>query len=313
MTRNRDVANVLTAATTLSTDIETAAAITTHASAADPHTSYALKSGTTFTGQVGVGLAPVGANRVTIGGTSFTLDLHRYASSGGVPGIELKKSLSDTVGSHIALTSSSSIGRITAMGSDGTNFITSSQILFESDGTVLTNIIPGRIIFSTNNSAGTAVERMRIDSNGLSTFSGALTVSGNLTATAGTTSLGATNMSGLLTGMPNSNGGTLYASNDSANISIRSSGANPASMSFHRPGIFAVNMGLDTDNQFKIGGWSAGGTDNFVLQFGVGLFVIGAKANTAQSTADGRYRNIFTSTSGASGGNDGDVWLTYTA
>jgi hypothetical protein len=27
-------------------------------------------------------------------------------------------------------------------------------------------------------------------------------------------------------------------------------------MSFHRPGAYAINMGLDTDNAFKIGGWS---------------------------------------------------------
>jgi hypothetical protein len=120
----------------------------------------------TFTGQNGFGLAPVGANRVTIGGTSFTLDLHRYLSSGAVPGIELKKSLSDTVGSHVALTSSSPIGRLTAMGSDGTNFVTSSQILFEANGTVSTNVIPGKISFSTVNSSGTLLERMCIDANG---------------------------------------------------------------------------------------------------------------------------------------------------
>ena len=29
-------------------------------------------------------------------------------------------------------------------------------------------------------------------------------------------------------------------------------------MSFHRPGAYAVNMGLDTDNVFRIGGWSDG-------------------------------------------------------
>ena len=29
-------------------------------------------------------------------------------------------------------------------------------------------------------------------------------------------------------------------------------------MSFHRPGVYAINMGLDTDNVFKIGGWSQG-------------------------------------------------------
>jgi hypothetical protein len=30
-----------------------------------------------------------------------------------------------------------------------------------------------------------------------------------------------------------------------------------ATMSFHRSGVFAVNMGLDSDNVFRIGGWSA--------------------------------------------------------
>lgn len=29
-------------------------------------------------------------------------------------------------------------------------------------------------------------------------------------------------------------------------------------MSFHRSGRFAVNMGLDPDDKFRIGGWSAG-------------------------------------------------------
>ena len=29
-------------------------------------------------------------------------------------------------------------------------------------------------------------------------------------------------------------------------------------MSFHRGGIYAVNLGLDPDNVFRLGGWSAG-------------------------------------------------------
>ena len=37
-----------------------------------------------------------------------------------------------------------------------------------------------------------------------------------------------------------------------------SSGTNAATMSFHRPGAYAINMGLDTDNVFRIGGWSDG-------------------------------------------------------
>ncbi len=33
----------------------------------------------------------------------------------------------------------------------------------------------------------------------------------------------------------------------------------PAVMSFHRPGIFATYLGLDNDNELKMGGWSIGG------------------------------------------------------
>ena len=37
-----------------------------------------------------------------------------------------------------------------------------------------------------------------------------------------------------------------------------SGGTNAATMSFHRPGSYAINMGLDTDNVFRVGGWSDG-------------------------------------------------------
>ena len=68
-------------------------------------------------------------------------------------------------------------------------------------------------------------------------------------------------MTGLVVGSPTAAGVTILNSNDNGNFSVRSissSATSPASMSFHRPGIYAINMGLDTDNVFKIGGWSAG-------------------------------------------------------
>jgi hypothetical protein len=37
-----------------------------------------------------------------------------------------------------------------------------------------------------------------------------------------------------------------------------STGGNGAIMAFHRSGVYAINMGLDSDNVFRIGGWSAG-------------------------------------------------------
>ena len=43
-----------------------------------------------------------------------------------------------------------------------------------------------------------------------------------------------------------------------------SGGTNAATMSFHRPGAYAINMGLDTDNVFRLGGWSDG---NSVYRF----------------------------------------------
>jgi hypothetical protein len=39
---------------------------------------------------------------------------------------------------------------------------------------------------------------------------------------------------------------------------ISPGGATAATMSFHRSGIYAVNMGLDNDNVFRLGGWSDG-------------------------------------------------------
>ena len=46
--------------------------------------------------------------------------------------------------------------------------------------------------------------------------------------------------------------------NDSgAPLQAYSTGGLGATMAFHRAGVFAVNMGLDSDNVFRIGGWSA--------------------------------------------------------
>ncbi len=47
----------------------------------------------------------------------------------------------------------------------------------------------------------------------------------------------------------------------SANPSLQAyaaDGSSGAWMAFHRPGVYAINMGLDSSNVFRIGGWSAG-------------------------------------------------------
>ena len=47
------------------------------------------------------------------------------------------------------------------------------------------------------------------------------------------------------------------ASAGNASLQAYSTGGNGAVMSFHRGAFYAVNMGLDSDNVFRIGGWSA--------------------------------------------------------
>jgi len=46
-------------------------------------------------------------------------------------------------------------------------------------------------------------------------------------------------------------------STNSAKLQAYSTGNNSAFMSFHKSAQFAINMGLDADNVFRIGGWSA--------------------------------------------------------
>ena len=70
--------------------------------------------------------------------------------------------------------------------------------------------------------------------------------------------LAGSSMTGTIIGRPNG-GGSVGISNDSGALSVRSNtSSDSATISFHRPGQYAINMGLDTDNIFKIGGWSDG-------------------------------------------------------
>lgn len=67
-------------------------------------------------------------------------------------------------------------------------------------------------------------------------------------------------MTGLLATKLNTAGFT--GANDST-FSVRGNASYAAAMSFHRTGAYAVNLGLDTDNVFKLGGWSAGGVPHY--------------------------------------------------
>ena len=75
-----------------------------------------------------------------------------------------------------------------------------------------------------------------------------------LDPTAGSYLSGAT-FTDLITGR-NSPSTDVNSANDTGSISIRGSTTTVAAMSFHRAGAYAMNVGLGTDNVFRMGGWS---------------------------------------------------------
>jgi hypothetical protein len=76
-----------------------------------------------------------------------------------------------------------------------------------------------------------------------------------------------------------SNLGTTSGSLSSPPLQAYATGTNAAFMSFHRAGSYAVNMGLDSDNVLRIGGWSAA-ANRLQLDMSGNLTVAGAMYGT---------------------------------
>ena len=79
------------------------------------------------------------------------------------------------------------------------------------------------------------------------------------TATSATSATNATNATNYVGGTGYTVGNTAaFASANDTTLSVRGTSTTAATMSFHRPGAYAANFGIDTDNILKYGGWSAG-------------------------------------------------------
>ena len=87
---------------------------------------------------------------------------------------------------------------------------------------------------------------------------------GSASGTWGITATSATNVTGTAALLGYSQGGAVsYAGTGGPQVMGDTS--NAAMLSFHRSAAYAVNFGLDTDNQLKIGGWSLGGGVSYVM------------------------------------------------
>jgi hypothetical protein len=62
-------------------------------------------------------------------------------------------------------------------------------------------------------------------------------------------------------------------------------------MSFHRPGAFAINMGLSTANNFIIGGWSAS-SNAFSMTGGGNLTMLGTVTASSDEALKTNWRNL---------------------
>lgn len=122
-----------------------------------------------------------------------------------------------TMASPTTVVTGDVLGRLRFSGYDGSNFLQMGSIDCVSEGTIAATQVPTYLAFSTGTNASPSVltERLRIDSAGLSTFTGAITASGILTLNSAVTT-GATTSSGLVLSANSLTTGTgIYAASSS--------------------------------------------------------------------------------------------------
>lgn len=80
-------------------------------------------------------------------------------------------------------------------------------------------------------------------------------------------------------------GGMAQATGSLGGIEVNSVNTSHAAMiAFHRPGVYGAYFGLDTDNVFKVGGWTAGAVAHAILHAGNYTSYVPAKDNGVGAT-----------------------------
>lgn len=134
---------------------------------------------------------------------------------------------------------------------------------------------------------------MQFSGSTINVSSGSLQHGGNQVLHAGNYSSYALPLSGgTVTGATyfNTSAGTTSGSLTNASLQAYSTGNNAAYMSFHRSGNYAVNMGLDSDNVLRIGGWSAPANRWQLDMSGNGTYAGNVTAVDFNSTSDLRLK-----------------------
>ena len=138
----------------------------------------------TADGRIVSGLtAPVRSASLTIASDIGTapngaIDVRHSTDTAAETGILFFDRSRGTLAAPTSIQNDDWLGILRFSGYDGVGYTDSASILSQVDGTPGTNDMPGRLVFSTTaDGAATPTERMRIDSSGVISYTGSLTVS----------------------------------------------------------------------------------------------------------------------------------------
>jgi len=195
--------------------------------------------------------APWDGTSASTGDSSYQLAFlnETGVNASGVPGLSLRSGINSTWNAWYRIITSGNIGSQSVATA---TFATNSSKLYSTDAAYnytsaapyygyLTYVSP-YWLFQVSPATPANVRVARSDSS---------SVADNVSSISGATG-GNYNWTGLNYFKSNRN-----TSTDSAPLQAFSDNGSGAIMSFHRGGYYAINMGLDSDNVFRIGGWSA--------------------------------------------------------
>jgi hypothetical protein len=114
----------------------------------------------------------------------------------------------------------------------------------------IANSITGQANSATTNATASNVANQIVLRDGSGNFS-----AGTITAALNATGITATGR--IFAQAAQSSGGIANVTSSLGGVElVGAGGSNAAFIAFHRPGVFGAYFGLDSDNQFKVGGWS---------------------------------------------------------
>jgi hypothetical protein len=222
---------------------------TTGASGIDLTYSAGVLSGTLANSAVTVtaGSGLSGGGSVSLGG-SVTLSNAGVTSITAGTGISRDVSTGGVTITNTGVTSNVAGTGISVSGATGAVTITNSGV---------TSITAGSGISVNTSTGGVTITNTITNNNQLSNGAGYITSAGTAANASSISSATGGSYTWTATNYFQSNLGTTLGSLSSPPLQAYSTSTNSAFMSFHRGGSYAINMGLDSDNVFRIGGWSA--------------------------------------------------------